>query len=108
MEAGPEDPLIPRWRAPGASDEIYDVSKAASLAGVTTRAFLKYYRLGLYHALGDPQRQGYLFDWEAVYLARQAERVRGALAVDMQAAVVVVKLKQENDLLREELRFWRR
>lgn len=107
-DADSNDKLIPRWRAPGATDEIYDVAKAATLAGVTSRTFLKYYRLGLYQSLGDTQRQGYLFDWDAVYLVRQAERVRGELAVDMRAAALVVKLNRENEMLRDELRFWRR
>ncbi len=107
MEFEQNDQLIPRWRAPGATDEIYDVSKAAKLAGVTSRTFLKYYRMGLYQSLGDTQRQGYQFDWDAVYLARQAERVRDELCVDMRTAILVVKLKQENEILREELRFWR-
>lgn len=108
MKSKPNDQLIPRWRAPGATDEIYDVSKAATLAGVTSRTFLKYYRLGLYQSLGDTQRQGYLFDWDAVYLARQAERVREELSVDMRTATLVVKLKHENEVLKDELRFWRR
>ncbi|MDQ8181991.1 hypothetical protein [Pelagicoccus sp. SDUM812005] len=108
MDAEPNDKLIPRWRAPGATDEIYDVSRAANLAGVTTRTFLKYCRMGLYRPLGDTQRLGYQFDWDAVYLARQAEQVRGELGVDMRAAMIVVKLKQEVEVLREELRFWRR
>ncbi len=108
MEPDSNEQLIPRWRAPGATDEIYDVSKAAKLAGVTTRTFLKYYRMGLYQSLGDTQRQGYQFDWDAVYLARQAERVRSELGIDMKAAILMVKLKQENEILREELKFWRR
>ncbi len=107
MDSEPNDQLIPRWRAPGATDEIYDVSKAAMLAGTTSRTFLKYYRMGLYQSLGDTQRQGYLFDWDAVYRARQAERVRDQFGVDMRVATLVVKLKQENEALREELRFWR-
>lgn len=107
MEPEPSDQLVPRWRAPGATDEIYDVSEAAKLAGVTSRTFLKYYRLGLYQLLGDTQRQGYLFDWDAVYLARQAERVRGELGIDMRSATIVVKLKCDNEALREELKFWR-
>lgn len=100
--------LIPKWKAPGASDEIYDPVTAARLAGVSSRNFLKYFRMGLYRPLGDVQRYGYRFDWEAIYLARQAERVRNQLGVDMRAAVVVVKLRQEVENLREELRFWRR
>ncbi|MDQ8202618.1 hypothetical protein [Pelagicoccus sp. SDUM812003] len=100
--------LIPKWRAPGATDEVYDHVSAARLAGVSTRVFLKYCRMGLYRPLGDVQRFGYTFDWEAIYLARQAERVRYQLSVDMRAAILVVKLRQEVESLREELRFWRR
>lgn len=108
MEPDPNEQLVPRWRAPGATDEIYDVSRAASLAGVTNRVFLKYYRLGLYLPLGDVARQGYQFDWDAVHLARQAERVRIDYGMDMRGAILVIKLKQEVDVLREELTFWRR
>ncbi|MDQ8187107.1 hypothetical protein [Pelagicoccus sp. SDUM812002] len=108
MDSEPNDQLIPRWQAPGATDEIYDVAKAAMLAGISSRTFLKYFRLGLYQSLGDASRQGYQFDWEAVYLARQAERVRARFCVEMRVATLVVKLKKENEVLREELRFWRR
>ena len=104
----PDGQLIPKWRAPGAADEIYDHATAARLAGLPTRVFLKYCRMGLYRPLGDVQRFGYTFDLEAVYLARQAESVRLQLCVDMRAAVVIVKLRQEVENLREELRFWRR
>ncbi|MBC2604758.1 hypothetical protein [Pelagicoccus albus] len=108
MDSEREDSLIPRWRAPGATDEIYDVTRAAKLAGVTTRIFLKYHRMGLYQPLGDTQKQGYQFDWDAVYLARQAERVRSEMSVEMEVAIVIVKLKTQVAMLQEEIRFWRR
>lgn len=100
--------LIPKWRAPGAESEVYDCATAARLAGVSSRAFLKYCRMGLYQPLGDVQRYGYTFDLEAVCRARQAERVRYELSVDLQAAILIVKLRLEVESLREELRFWRR
>lgn len=104
----PDGQLIPKWRAPGAEGEIYDHATAARMAGITPRVFLKYFRMGLYQPLGDVQRYGYTFDLEAVYRARQAERVRIELGIDMRTATLIVKLRVEVENLREELRFWRR
>lgn len=104
----PDGQLIPKWRAPGAEGEVYDPTTAARMAGVTPRIFLKYFRMGLYESLGDVERYGYTFDLEAVYRARQAERVKTEFDVDMRAAVLIVKLRFEVESLREELRFWRR
>lgn len=104
----PDGQLVPKWRTPGAESEVYDHATAARMAGVAPRVFLKYFRMGLYQPLGDVERYGYTFDLEAVYRARQAERVREEFEVDMRAAVLIVKLRFEVETLREELRFWRR
>lgn len=99
--------LIPKWQAPGAANEIYPPATAASLASVTVRVFLKYWKIGLYQPLGDIQRNGFYFDVEAIYLARQAELMRQELGVDMKVAALIVKLRQEVASLRQELDFWR-
>ena len=104
----PKNQLILKWQVPGAADELYDCITAAELAGVTTREFLKYCRFGLYQPLGDAERFGYCFDLEAIYLARQAEQARQQLQVNMRAAAVIVRLRQEVEELRQELGFWRR
>lgn len=100
--------IILKWQAPGAEGEVFDCATAAAMAGVANRVLLKYWRLGLIEPIGDVERFGIYFDQEAIYLTRQAELMRQELAVDMKAATVIVRLKQEVETLREELRFWRR
>ncbi len=100
--------IIPKWQAPGAEDEVFDHSTAASMAGISSRIVLKYWKIGLIKPIGDTERYGIYFDQEAIYLLRQAELMRQELSVDMRAAAVIVRLRQENETLREELRFWRR
>jgi len=100
--------IIPLWQSPGASGEVFDYATAASMAGISSRVLLKYWKMGLIRPIGDTERYGVYFDQEAIYLTRQAELMRQELAVDMRAAVVIVKLRQEVEMLREELRFWRR
>lgn len=103
-----DNSIIPKWQAPGAADEIYDHATAAAMAGINARLFLKYWKMGLIRPIGDIEHYGIYFDQEAIYLTRQAELMRQEFSIDMRAAIVIVKLKQEVENLREELRFWRR
>lgn len=96
------------WQSPGAAGDIYDFATAATIAGIPSRVMLKYWKIGLIRPIGDTQRYGVYFDQEAIYLTRQAEEMRQEFNVDMRAACVMVKLRQEVEALREELRFWRR
>ncbi len=100
--------IVPKWQAPGVANEVFDHSTAASMAGISTRVLLKYWKIGLIRPIGDVERYGIYFDQEAIYMTRQAELMRQELSIDMRAASVIVKLRLEVEILQEELRFWRK
>lgn len=103
-----DNEIVPKWQTPNIAEEIFDCATSASMAETTSRVLLKYWKIGLIRPIGDTERYGIYFDLEAVFLTRQAERLRQEFSIDMKTASIIVKLRQENEMLREELKFWRK
>lgn len=88
-------------------DRLFDHYQTAQLAQVTTRSLLKYWRYGLICPNNRCERYGIYFEEEAIYKIRKAESIRLSLKTDIAAATTILKLAEENEELRNEIRFLR-
>ena len=90
------------------SGQFFDHSTTARLARVTTRSLLKYWRHGLISPLNSGERYGIFFDEQAIYRIRKAESIRTEMRTNIATATTILKLLEEVEDLKTELKFNRR
>lgn len=82
-----------------------DHQKTAQLARVPTRTLLRYWRHGLIKPLNRGERYGIFFDEQAIYRIRKAENIRVSMRTNIASATTILKLLDEVETLKTELRF---
>lgn len=91
-----------------ATARFFDHQTTAQLARVPTRTLLRYWRHGLIKPLNRGERYGIFFDEQAIYRIRKAENVRESMRANIASATTIIKLLDEVETLKTELRFNRK
>lgn len=86
---------------------FYSLDAAVHLAGVSRRSFLVYCRAGLVKPVFQPPHGVMEFTEDAIYTARRIEHLRTVHRSDLAWLNTVLKLLDEVEHLRAELRFLR-
>lgn len=103
-----ENSIIRVIRTPGDHSHLFNHQETAQLARVATRTLLKYWRYGLIEPRNRGERYGIFFDEQAIYRIRKAESVRVSMKTNIPAAVAILKLMDQVEDLKAELRFSRK
>jgi hypothetical protein len=86
---------------------FYSLDAAVHHSGVSRRSFLVYIRAGLVRPVFQPPHGVMEFTEEAIYTVRRMEHLRTVHRSDLAWLNTVLKLLNEVDRLRAELRFFR-
>lgn len=86
---------------------FYTIETAARLSQVSRRMIALYCRQGLVSPVADPVSDGWVFDDEGIRRLRQIEHLRGTCGINVAAIGLILRLLDEVEDLRRELRFLR-
>lgn len=86
---------------------FYSLDAAVHLSGVSRRSFLIYCRAGLVRPVFQPPYGVMEFTEDAIYTVRRMEHLRTLHRSDLAWLNTVLKLLNEVERLRDELRFFR-
>ena len=90
------------------SETVYTIESVVHIAHVPRHLIAVYCRYGLIAPVAPPERDGWLFDDEAIRDLRQIEQLRTAYNLEIPALRAFMALRREVEQLREEVRFLRR
>ena len=99
--------LVQVSQTPTTNVQMFDHQTTAHLARVPTRTLLRYWRHGLIKPLNRGERYGIFFDEQAIYRIRKAESIRSSMKTNIASATTVLKLIEEVETLRTEIKFTR-
>lgn len=85
-------------------DLLYTIDEAAKLAQLPRRRILLYYKRGLISPIADSVSGGYAFDAEGIRKLRYIEQLRSICGDDLFGIAIILKLANEVESLRSELR----
>jgi len=98
-----EDSAEAVQRFEGEPDAVYSLEVAAHLTRLTRRAILLYCRHGLISPAADPERDGYYFDTETIWMLRQIACLNAVHGVNLTGTRIILDLMREVERLRTQL-----
>ena len=88
-------------------EEVYPIEAVVHITQTPRHLIAVYCRYGLIAPIAPPDRDGWLFDDQAIRELRHLQRLRAELRLELPALCAVVELTREIERLREEVRFLR-
>jgi DNA-binding transcriptional MerR regulator len=86
------------------ANAVYTIDSAADLAHVPRRTIAVYYKHGLVSSTGDPARNGYYFDKEAILTLRRIEDLRTVCRNNLAVIKMILDLTSEVERLNSKMR----
>lgn len=86
---------------------LYSIERAEQLTRIPRRRIALYYRHGLVSPVHDPEMGGWFFNDEGLLALRRVDHLYRVCGLNPEVIRLLLRLMQEVEELRQELRFWR-
>ena len=88
-------------------EDVYSIEAVVHITQTPRHLIAVYCRHGLIAPVGEPAREGWQFDDEAIRELRRIERLRTEFELELPAVQLIVEMRRELERLRDEVRFLR-
>jgi MerR family transcriptional regulator, heat shock protein HspR len=90
------------------ASSVYPIEMAATLARVTRRHIVVYFKYGLVAPVIDPACGGWWFSDRAIRVLRRIEYLRSDCGINLAGIKFIMDLTKEVELLRQKIRVYNR